>query len=386
MKILMAVSALILTFAGGSHADNLLADGAPEWVDPETGNTFKFRGRLYLDAAAVRVDTTGRDERYSSTEMRTGRIGVEGSWFNFEYKAELDFSGDSVSAKDVTLTWEGDDVSLIIGNQKTPNSLEEATSSRYTSFMERGQVTDAFRLDRRLGIVIATGGETYSFRAGVFGGNPDEDATGDFMSDSRAIAGRFTFTPVQTDTRILHLGVSARHYDRGGNSGTAIRVRSRPNVHLAERLVDVNTGAQWSMLYGVEAAWISGPLHIHGEYMAEDADGSADDFHGYFVNVGWFLTGEQRAYRASSGAFRRTSPANPVSAGGNGAWEIAGRYDYVDADSGGALSTFTAGLNWYPEARVRFMVNAAIGRADGIGARLGEGDFSALQARAQIDW
>ena len=386
MKNLMAGSAMALALASGAFADGPVFNGAPEWVDPDTGNSFKFRGRLYLDAASARVDTTGRDESYTSSEMRTGRFGVEGSWFGFEYKVEFDFADDSVTAKDVSIEWDGGDFSIIIGNQKTPNSLEEITSSRYTTFMERGQVTDAFRLDRRLGVAIATGGDNYSFRAGVFGGNPSEDASGSSLSESWAVAGRFTFTPINTANQVLHLGASARLYDRGDNSGTAIRVRSRPNVHLAERLVDVNTGADQSMLYGVEAAWISGPLHVHGEYMAEDADGSTDDFQGYFVNVGWFLTGEQRAYRASSGAFRRTSPANPVSAGGNGAWEVAGRYDYIDTDSGGALTTFTAGLNWYPESHVRFMLNAVVGDVDGTGARLGEGDFSALQARAQIDW
>ncbi|WP_420430925.1 OprO/OprP family phosphate-selective porin [Hyphobacterium sp.] len=386
MKSILAGGVAALAFACGAFADSPVFNGAPEWTDPETGNSFKFRGRLYFDAAFAEIDTTGRSENYSATEMRTARLGVEGSWFSFEYKAEFDFADNEVSAKDVTIEWDAGDFSVIIGNQKTPNSLEEMTSSRYITFMERGQVTDAFRLDRRLGIAIATGGDNYSFRAGIFGGNPNEDSTGSSLSESMAIAARATFTPINTGDNVLHLGASARYYDRGDMSGTAVRVRSRPNVHLAERLVDVNTGADQSTLFGLEAAWISGPFHAHGEYMAEDADGSSDDFHGYFVNLGFFLTGEQRAYRASSGAFRRTSPNQPVSEGGNGAWELAGRYDYLDTDSGGSLATWTAGLNWYPESHLRFMLNVVIADADGSGARLGEGDFSAIQARAQIDW
>jgi len=386
MRKFLAGSAIVLALTSGAYADGPVFHAAPEWEDPETGNSFKLRGRLFFDAASVNVDTFGRNESYTATEMRTGRIGVEGSWFGFEYKAEFDFSDDSVAAKDVYIEWDGGQFSIIIGNQKTPNSLEEMSSSRYITFMERGQATDAFRLDRRLGVALVTGGDNYSFRAGVFGGNPNEDSSGSSMSESWAVAGRFTFAPINTDTQVLHLGVSARVYDRGDNSGAAIRVRSRPNVHLAERLVDVNTGAGQSTLYGLEAAWISGPLHIHGEYLTEDAEGSTDDFQGYFVNLGWFLTGEQRSYRASSGAFRRTSPANPVSEGGNGAWELAGRYDYLDTDSGGALTTYTAGLNWYPEDYVRFMLNIVAGDVEGTGARLGEGDFTGIQARAQIDW
>lgn len=386
MKKFLLGTAVAMAMSGAALADGPVFGAAPEWTDPETGNSFKLRGRLYYDVAAVSVDTTGRNESYTSTEMRTGRLGVEGSWFGFEYKAEWDFSGDSVSAKDVLIEWDAGDFAITIGNQKTPNSLEEQTSSRYVTFMERGQVTDAFRLDRRIGVAISTGGDNYSFRAGIFGGNVSEDLSGSSMSESFALAARATFTPINTDTRILHLGGSFRYYDRGDNSGTAIRVRSRPNVHLAERLVDVNTGADNSTLLALEAAYIAGPFHAHAEFMTEDADGSADDFQGGFVNIGWFLTGEQRAYRASSGALRRTSPARPLSEGGNGAWEIAGRYDYVDTDSGGDLTTYTFSLNWYPESHVRFMVNAVAAQADGAGARLGEGDFTAIQARAQIDW
>ncbi|MEE2525533.1 porin [Hyphobacterium sp. HN65] len=386
MKSILAGGVAALAFACGAFADGPVFHAAPEWEDPETGNSFKLRGRLYFDVAFGNVDTTGRNESYSASEMRTGRLGVEGSWYNFEYKAEFDFADNSVDAKDVYIEWDGGDFSVIIGHQKTPNSLEEQTSSRYITFMERGQITDAFRLDRRLGIAIATGGDNYSFRAGLFGGSVNEDNSGSSMSESMAVAARLTFTPINTDNNVLHLGVSGRYYDRGDNSGTAVRVRSRPNVHLAERLVDVNTGADQSTLFGLEAAWISGPFHAHAEYMSEDADGSADDFQGYFVNLGWFLTGEQRAYRASSGAFRRTSPSAPVSGGGGGAWELAGRYDYLDTDSGGSLTTYTAGVNWYPEAYVRFMLNVVVGDVEGTGARLGEGDFNAVQARAQIDW
>lgn len=380
------LSCLAASFVScAAFADGPVFGAAPEWEDPETGNSFKLRGRLFFDIAFADVDTTGRNENYSASEMRTGRLGVEGSWFGFEYKAEWDFADDSVEAKDVSIEWDGGAFSVIIGNQKTPNSLEEMTSSRYTTFMERGQLTDAFRLDRRIGVSIISGGDNYSLAAGIFGGNPNEDSTGSSLSESMAVSARATFAPINTPDNVLHLGASVRYYDRG-DSGRAIRVRSRPGVHLAERLVDVSTGADESNLFGAEVAWISGPFHAHAEYMTEDVDGSADSFHGYFVNVGWFLTGEQRAYRASSGVFRRTSPISPLSAGGGGAWELAGRYDYLDTGSGGAQTTFTAGINWYPESHVRFMINAIVADVEGAGARLGEGDFTAIQARAQIDW
>ena len=151
MKSILAGGVAALAFACTAFADGPVFRAAPLWEDPETGNSFKLRGRLFFDVAFANVDTTGRNESYSASEMRTGRLGVEGSWFNFEYKAEWDFSDNSVDAKDVYIEWDAGDFSVIIGNQKTPNSLEEMSSSRYITFMERGQITDAFRLDRRLG-------------------------------------------------------------------------------------------------------------------------------------------------------------------------------------------------------------------------------------------
>jgi phosphate-selective porin OprO/OprP len=383
MKSLLVGAALTAVLSGGAFAQAPVFNGAPEWVDPETGNSFKLRGRLFLDAAAVEVDLDARDESYTDTEIRTGRLGVEGEWYGFGYKAEWDFAGDEVTAKDVYISREIGAFDVWIGNQKTPNSLEEQTSSRYTTFMERGQATDAFRLDRRIGVTVGTGGDRYSFRGGVFGGDVSEDADG--ASESHALAARFTAAPINTDAAVLHLGASTRYYSRE-DTGPAIRIRSRPNVHLAQRLVAASTAAEESTLYGLEAAWISGPFHAHAEYMTEDVDGVAEDFEGYFVNLGWFITGEQRAYRASSGTFRRTSPNAPLSMQGLGAWEVAGRYDVLDAGSGGEMATYTLGLNWYPESHVRFMVNAVVAEVDGSGAAFGEGDFAAVQARVQIDW
>ena len=383
MKSLLVGAAMAAVLSGGAQAQAPVFNGAPEWVDPETGNSFKLRGRLFFDVATADGDLDAREESYTDTEMRTGRLGVEGSWHGFGYKAEWDFAGDEVSAKDVYISRDIGAFDVRIGNQKTPNSLEEQTSSRYISFMERGQATDAFRLDRRIGVSIGTGGDTYSFRAGAFGGDVSEDAGG--ADESNALAARFTLAPLNTDDAVLHLGASTRYYSRE-DAGPAIRIRSRPNVHLAQRLVAAGTAAEESTLYGLEAAWISGPFHAHAEYMTEDVDGVAEDFEGYFVNLGWFITGEQRAYRASSGAFRRTSPTSPLSQGGAGAWEVAGRYDVLDAGSGGEMATYTLGLNWYPESRVRFMLNAVVAEIDGSGAPFGEGDFTALQARVQIDW
>jgi len=80
------------------------------------------------------------------------------------------------------------------------------------------------------------------------------------------------------------------------------------------------------------------------------------------------LTGEARRYSKNRGTIRRIRPKREFrdGSGGLGAFEIAGRYSYIDLDDqdidGGRLSTITLGLNWYPSYPTRLSFNVV--RAD----------------------
>ena len=109
------------------------------------------------------------------------------------------------------------------------------------------------------------------------------------------------------------------------------------------------------------------------------------NFQGFYVYGSYFLTGENRVYKTSSGAFDRMSPKRNFDGnGGLGAWEIALRYsnlDLNDADfSGGELDDFTVGVNWYLNPNTRFMWNYVFADLDDIG------DTNIFQTRFQIDF
>ena len=95
-------------------------------------------------------------------------------------------------------------------------------------------------------------------------------------------------------------------------------------------------------------------------------------FGGWYVEGGWMLTGERRAYNASTAAFDGPTVAHPFSLrdDGWGAWELAARYSDADLNSdAGALGTapskdsirggdqqiWSVGLNWYPNQVFRVM-------------------------------
>ena len=104
------------------------------------------------------VDYNGidQDERItkegdiSAVELRRARLGVEGVvYYDWKYKFEIEFAGDEVEIKDAYLAyanwWGAIDTSEIrIGNQYVYTSLEQITSSRFITFLERAAFTDGF--------------------------------------------------------------------------------------------------------------------------------------------------------------------------------------------------------------------------------------------------
>jgi phosphate-selective porin OprO/OprP len=120
-------------------------------------------------------------------------------------------------------------------------------------------------------------------------------------------------------------------------------------------------GAEWALVYG--------PLYIQSEYIAVPVNqltGPDLYFDAAYVNVSYFLTGENRTYNKLRGIIDRVFPFenffrvradDDCVVTGTGAWEIAARYSYIDLDDaniqGGRLHNYTIGLNWYLNAFAR---------------------------------
>ena len=344
----------------------------------------ELRGRVFIDFASFEEDFTTRMDSVDDNQFRAARLGVQGGWDDFSFVAELDFGSDKIAVKDFRLRWSGEHFRITVGHQKTPNSIEYLTSSTVITLQERAQPAQAFRYDRRVGVLVSRGGDNYSLAAGVFGGAISDDSRDFEITDSTVIAGRATYALVNEEGRVVHLGIHARRYDRDAGEPESIRFRARPGTALADRYVDQRTTAESSMLVGLEALVINGPFHLLAEAATEDADGAADAT-SWAVMGGVMLTGESRVYRASDGVLRSVTPLSPVSEGGWGALEIVGRIDQLDTDLAGRQTTFTAGLNWQVERNVRVMLNVFSGDVAGP-ARFGEGDFQGAQVRFQVNW
>ena len=349
-----------------------LFQGAPK-LEYANGNWIKLRGRIFYDIASINETPVGGVTRnIDEDQFRVARIGLQGKIGKFKYVGELDFAGGKTSFKDFNIAWSGP-VKIKVGQMKTTNSMEETTSSINISFLERAMFTDAFGIDRRLGVIVAKTGQNYGLSAGVFGNSIDaerKNLTGTTVSSARA-----TFAPILESGKVLHFGASVRYTD---NAIGAPSRSSRWGAGLATEKVRPIIGDD-AFLYGFETATVIGKFHAQAEYMAESGDlGSAK---GGFVQAGYFLTGETRKYKAGAGTFARIKPLKPLSEGGFGGWEVVARVDNFDARNANdeQVTAWTTGLTWYPESHLRVKLNYTDANGDRF---VGDG----LQLRLQIDW
>lgn len=362
----------------------------------EDGN-FKFQvgGRLQADAAWYNEDNIDLDGE-NGTEFRRARVFISGTMYRvWDWKAQYDFAS-SDTIKDAYIRYTGfKPVRITVGNFKQPSSLEELTSSKYITFMERA-LPNTFSTGRRIGLAGDYRMDNLTLTASVYGQDANDNGSGG--DEGYGVGARGTFAPINEKGRVLHLGAWGaweQVSDNSADTDKTIRFRQRPESHItSSRLVNTGTIADSDNVtkWGLEAAGVMGPFSVQGEYMMASVDSGAPglsgdpEFGGWYAFASYILTGESRPYK--KGAFGRIKPKHSVGAGGTGAWEVAVRYSNIDLkDSGidgGEEDNITLGVNWYATPYVRFSANYIKVDADLPGG--GNDEPGIFQARAQIDF
>ncbi|MGH6793051.1 MAG: OprO/OprP family phosphate-selective porin [Methyloceanibacter sp.] len=399
--------------------------GAPELSSKDGKFKMKVRGRFQADYVAADQDfsITGRPD-VNAAEIRRARLGVEGVvFYTVEYKFEADFANDGVSVKDAYLEYTGlaDGLGLRFGNFKTFNTLNDMTSSRFITMMERAAFVEAWGFDRQIGAGAVFAKDHFSIAGGIFGPPASTDEV--WEEDVKTGAARLTLAPINRSVdgsnQVVHFGASWRYREnaealRAGSSGPAggvsnpftdqlFRYRARgADFHLTDRFVSTPQIFDKDTFWGLESAVIWGPFYAAGEYTQLQADVmraaftpsggvfqqgfnvSDPTYDGWYIEGGWFLTGESMTYK--EGEFGRIKVKNPVIGGGKGggwgAWQLVGRYDVLDLTdkaltmqgNGGIFipplsvssincvmcgeqKTWGIGINWWLNDYTRFQFN-----------------------------
>lgn len=347
-------------------------------------------GRLLLDAAYYDEDNNSLG---NGTEIRSARLDMEGRLFaDIIYELSVDFADGDADMKDAWFAYDAQHPwRFILGHFKEPFSLEELTSRKHLTFMERA-LPNALVPGRNMGLGLQWYGEQLSLAAGIFGDdfNDDSDDEGD---EGWGVSTRVTYAPIATERSVVHFGVSAAH--RKLDDEEEYRVDIRPESHLTDvRYLDTGKIKQSRTLtlVGLETAWVYGETSIQAEWMASNLERDDDtdvEFSGWYVQASWFPTGESRHYKHQPARFGRVKPLSE-----QGAVELALRYstlDLTDQDvEGGNSDQITVGVNWYYKPQLRFMLNYSLVKNDEFANADGdlenEDEPKIVQLRAQVDF
>jgi phosphate-selective porin OprO and OprP len=329
---------------------------------------------------------------------RRARIGVTGKMFgDWTYKFiydggnSQDTTPNGIEAAQVTY-WGFPGVAIDLpGYSSTPFTLDQATSSNDLIFMERStpaNIAIGYNAgDSRTNTGARFFGDRYWVGAYFTGPASGDSHTG--VSERFGAFQRAAFQVVSGPGYSIHLGGGASELlqapDTGNGTAKAITLSDRPELRIDPTTL-LTTGilgtatnpVTGGKVYNAEAAATWQNLMVQGEYFHYTLErrGLADNkFDGGYVQASWVLTGEQHNYDKTVAAYTGINPARPfsLSVGGIGAWELAARVSYVnltdafvagrslasqpDAVNGGQQTSYTFGLNWYPNSLLRFFLD-----------------------------
>jgi phosphate-selective porin OprO/OprP len=356
-----------------------------------TKPTITVFGRIFFDHIMYDDDpglvtATGID-RQNETGFNTIRLGAKGNVYeNVLYQVEVEFEGSETDFKDCYI--EASSLALLgnvrVGHFKEPYSLEEMTSSRFITFMQRSVAHGAFVPSRNFGVMAYDylgENEDISWQAGVFrSDSPDNPATrASFINDAGdpAFTTRLAWNPYYDEPTggryLLHLGGAYSYRE----DTSVVSFASRPELGTQSGyLSSTVTGERNWHLSGLELAAVAGRSSLQAEYYYVSVPGGFD-FDGGYVQASYFLTGEHRGYKRDFKVFDRVKPFEDffrVRTGdgvccGRGAWELKARWSWVDLNEGltgtrGYQDDITAGFNWYWNPYTRMMFDYVLEDVD----------------------
>ncbi len=384
---LACVLAFGLSMTAGTAADDgwkfLWKDGF-RLTSPDGQHELAFGGRLQADLTVADADEALEQAVgpfIDGNEFRRARIYFKGRIYErVRFKVQYDFAGGDADFKDVYLEITKTPLgNLRIVHFKEPFSLEELTSSNDIAFLERS-LNNVFAPSRNFGLMLSGHrGPRMTWAAGVF---RESDGFGTASGSGRTnITGRITWLPVYEDggRRLIHVGLGATRKDLGDDP---FRFRQRPEDHQVPRIADTGSFlADSTRMLDLELAAVSGRLWAAAEWTVAKTDNARafdgtplgdPTLSGGYVQVGWSVTGETRAYKTSSGVFRRIRPRHDLGSEGWGALELMVRYSTLDLSdeglAGGEVDNLSAGAIWTLNPATRMMFDVVHSDRQDVGA------------------
>lgn len=376
-----------------------MPNNRPTICTADNFNCVALTGQVHFDTALYdyrpNSTFTAPQQLNNGVNARRARLGVVGTFArDFDFGLVLDGGGTTDGAASLNkayITYRGFksfyNLAIDGGYIEVPYTLEQSMSSNNTLFMERAS-SQTIAAAVNAGDSRSAIGFRMNDKMWWLGGYVTGPSTGTSVNHAQpqplGFTGRAVIAPINTDAFSFLVGGDVSYLAQtGGPVGTnnltlsdRIEVRVDPSSNAL-----LSTGAMANVdnlrILSAEAAVGIGSFYAQGEYfdyrMSRLGNLGESRFSGAYGQASYVLTGESRKYSSSAGAYGGVSPKDPFlwGTGGWGAWEVAGRYSYVDLNDfdlpavrGGKLSNITLGLNWYPNSNTRFMFNWIHGKVD----------------------
>ena len=380
-------------------------------------NSIQLTGRMHFDYRDSDIDQSigGRtDDRDTASladqfELRRARIGVKGK-FAKDFKYEIVTNIPGTATVDVAYLdfAKYDQVQLRVGKFKQPFGLEELISSNNITMMERSYLDQTVPGKKQGVQLMGTPITGVTYAGSIFQQNDTEN---DVTNDGKnSVAGRATlnFAEIMGNKEmVMHVGLAglssnyairtaATSQTETSAIGTAQRGtinsfrsagRGMANIFRGQvggeacgtgtiyNCASEYTASVEQRAFGLEGIFATGPFKLMGEYSQGDykgrqnANSTSYDTKTYYLEAGYFITGEKYADSYKGGVFSSFKPKNEfdLDKGHWGAIELALRAEGFDVDdllltgsngriqgaitsssNGGkaGAKTYTAGVRW----------------------------------------
>jgi phosphate-selective porin OprO and OprP len=416
----------------GASIANGIVNGKPVFSSNDGQFTAAIRVLGQFDTAYYMQGNPSRSfpaaygpELASGENFRRAWFGVYGKAFgDWSYVANFDFGssgGVENPGRIQSLFMEYDGLkpfAFRIGAYPPPAGLEDTTPSSDTMFLERASPTDLARNmaggEARDAASLLYIGDRIFGAFSLTGGNLTATPV---YQEQDALLGRVAgllYSAPDTNIVLSAMGSDiAKLPDTtpGPDPLSGISLSDPPELTVdstGTRLVNTGTlSAKSADNWGLEGAAQWRNFYTQAGYFGYDVErehyGYPDDsFNGWYAQASWVITGEEKQYRPSLGAFIEPDPAHPLGSG-IGAWELVGRYSDLDLNQGvgfegestpyggvrgGDQKIWTLGVNWYPNSLFRFMMdyqNIGIARLSSSGDDVSQ-TVQALALRAEISY
>ena len=323
----------------------LLALQAPSTELLQPIDDLRIGGRLMSDFHFGSGDDSG--------EIRRARIRITGQLApNVSFMNEYEFASDK-DLKEMSVRFQDGSHRFRVGYFRQPFGLENSTSSRFHSFMEESPMSRSLGTVRAAGLAWRRVERGSAIQMGLYRSLMSE--TGRSQDREWSLNSRAIWRPVVSleHEELFHVGASINL----AFPDDLVEIGGRPGIRLAPEIVSSGLlDASQLLRIAGEMAWLQGAWHGSAEWMylgAELESSGHENFNGWALASGYFLTGESRGYNLNRAVFSRTNATN--------AWELTARITDLDLNvrgqTGEQMLSTSVGLNHYVNPNTRIVLN-----------------------------